>query len=405
MPLRPPAGFIRPGFDPLKNPNAPTIGTATGGDQSASVAFTPPANVGGSAISAYYAVSSPGQVTVTGASSPINVTGLTNGTAYTFAVWALNTYGPGPFSAASNSVTPALLQRAVFAGGVFSGVTCTNVMDYVEIGTLGNAIDFGDLNATRGAMSGVGAAQNGYFCGGQSTLASSTSPVATEYGITFATTGNSSNFGSLTVARAQLAACGNTTRSVIMGGFDDSTSTGYTTIDYFNPTSAGSAISFGSLTGDNLRYGAGFSSPTRGLLAGGGTAAGSGRNTIQYITIATTGNSLDFGDLTWDNLRTSGCSSSTRGIIVLAGSSNRLDYVTIATTGNASDFGDLIDTNSNNASTVSSQTRGLVAMGSTNQNVIQYLTIATLGNASDFGDLTVARWNGAGASNCNGGLQ
>jgi len=26
MPLRPPAGFIRPGYDPLKVPDAPTIG-------------------------------------------------------------------------------------------------------------------------------------------------------------------------------------------------------------------------------------------------------------------------------------------------------------------------------------------------------------------------------------------
>ena len=57
MPLRPPAGFIRPGYAPLKVPNAPTIGTATGGDASASVAFTAPTNVGGSAISQYTAVS------------------------------------------------------------------------------------------------------------------------------------------------------------------------------------------------------------------------------------------------------------------------------------------------------------------------------------------------------------
>lgn len=100
------AGFIRPGFDPLKNPDAPTIGAVTGGNESASVAFTPPANYGGSIVSEYYAVSDPDRITTSAASSPINVTGLTNGTAYTFAVWALNTYGPGPFSAASGSVTP-----------------------------------------------------------------------------------------------------------------------------------------------------------------------------------------------------------------------------------------------------------------------------------------------------------
>ena len=104
MPLRPPAGFIRPGYDPLKVPNAPTIGTATGGDASASVAFTAPSNTGGSAITAYYAVSNPGQITGTGASSPVSVTGLTNGTAYTFTVWALNTYGPSPYSAASGKI-------------------------------------------------------------------------------------------------------------------------------------------------------------------------------------------------------------------------------------------------------------------------------------------------------------
>ena len=107
MPLRPPAGFIRPGYDPLKVPNAPTIGTATGGDAQASVTFTAPSNVGGSAITQYTAVSTPGGLYAQGSSSPLSVTGLTNGTAYTFTVWALNTYGPSPYSAASGSVTPS----------------------------------------------------------------------------------------------------------------------------------------------------------------------------------------------------------------------------------------------------------------------------------------------------------
>ena len=107
MPLRPPAGFIRPGYDPLKVPNAPTIGTATGGDAQASVTFTAPSNVGGSAITQYTAASTPGHLFAQGSASPLTVTGLTNGTAYTFAVWALNTYGPSPYSAASGSVTPA----------------------------------------------------------------------------------------------------------------------------------------------------------------------------------------------------------------------------------------------------------------------------------------------------------
>lgn len=128
MSMRYPAGFIRPGYDPLKNPDAPTGVSASGGNESASVSFTPPSNVGGSAVSAYYAVSNPGGITASGASSPVSVTGLTTGTAYTFTVWALNTYGPGPFSAASNSVTPlAQGQQAYTTAGTYSWIAPADV--------------------------------------------------------------------------------------------------------------------------------------------------------------------------------------------------------------------------------------------------------------------------------------
>lgn len=93
-------------------PGAPTIGTATAGNATASVTFTAPAYTGYPAgITGYTVTSSPGGVTATGSSSPITVSGLTNGTAYTFTVRATNATGTGPASAASNSVTPSPPQQ------------------------------------------------------------------------------------------------------------------------------------------------------------------------------------------------------------------------------------------------------------------------------------------------------
>jgi large repetitive protein len=83
----------------------PTIGTATAGSLSASVTFTPTSatNVDAS----YTLLSTPGSITASGTSSPITITGLTDGTAYTFQVRANNPSGSTAYSSASNSVTPS----------------------------------------------------------------------------------------------------------------------------------------------------------------------------------------------------------------------------------------------------------------------------------------------------------
>ncbi len=97
-------------------PGTPTIGTATAGDTQASVAFTAPTNTGGTTITGYTVTVSPPHVSpVNGANSPIVVTGLTNGQAYTFTVTATNPAGTGPASVASNSITPAAIQTITFS--------------------------------------------------------------------------------------------------------------------------------------------------------------------------------------------------------------------------------------------------------------------------------------------------
>ncbi|WP_331346572.1 beta strand repeat-containing protein [Cellvibrio sp. UBA7661] len=95
-------------------PGAPTIGTATAGDTEASVSFVAPASTGGAAITGYTVTSNPGDLTGTGAGSPITVTGLANGVSYTFTVTATNSAGTGAASVASNSIIPASPQTITF---------------------------------------------------------------------------------------------------------------------------------------------------------------------------------------------------------------------------------------------------------------------------------------------------
>ena len=87
-------------------PGAPTGIVATAGNAQATVSFTAPASNGGGPIISYTVMSNPGGKIVTGTSSPITVTGLTNGIAYTFTVKASNSLCTGPASSPSNTVTP-----------------------------------------------------------------------------------------------------------------------------------------------------------------------------------------------------------------------------------------------------------------------------------------------------------
>lgn len=90
----------------LTVPDPPTIGTATAGNGQCSVTFTPPGNDGGASITGYTATSTPGSFTGSSSGSPVTVSGLSNGTGYTFTVYATNSQGNSSTSSASNTCTP-----------------------------------------------------------------------------------------------------------------------------------------------------------------------------------------------------------------------------------------------------------------------------------------------------------
>jgi hypothetical protein len=146
-------------------PGAPTIGTALAGDALATVSWTAPVSDGGLPITGYTvtpyvgATALPARTFDSTATTQV-ITGLTNGTTYTFKVAATNGVGTGPQSAASNAVTPKRVLPET--GDVFVPVTPCRVVDtrvaggaFVDREIRGYAISgSGSVFAAQGGRSG-----------------------------------------------------------------------------------------------------------------------------------------------------------------------------------------------------------------------------------------------------------
>lgn len=108
-----PSNTIRP-LAP-QPPGAPTDVVATPSDAQVTVTWTVPSSSGSSSIREYRVTSSPAGGSCVSLASPCTVTGLVNGTAYTFTVEARNEQGWGPASQASAAVTPQAPSVTIFA--------------------------------------------------------------------------------------------------------------------------------------------------------------------------------------------------------------------------------------------------------------------------------------------------
>jgi uncharacterized repeat protein (TIGR02543 family) len=105
----------------ITKPDAPTgVSATSGADATSTVSWTAPSD-GGSAITGYTATSNAGQ-TCSGATTSCSITGLTNGTSYTFTVTATNSIGISDPSAPSSAITPVAPAAPVVAAQTSGGV-------------------------------------------------------------------------------------------------------------------------------------------------------------------------------------------------------------------------------------------------------------------------------------------
>ena len=315
--------------------------------------------------------------------------------------WIMSTDTPN----LGRSVDPTPGPRGIaYAGNNGSNL---NVIDYINISSTGNSVDFG--TTVSGTLRTAGACcasrTRGIYGGGQQP---GSSFIAEMEFITIASTGTATDWGAnLSEGRDFLTALSNQTRGIWAGG-RKSPSVGTTRIDYVTIASSGEAANtFGDLTTAQLYYPMGLASPTRGVI-GGGAPSSPADTGIDFITIATTGSTQDFGTL-GNNRGGAGLSNATRGIFAggyTPGLSSAISYITIASTGNTTNFGDLTRTVRSHAP-ASSPTRGVFMGGKEPGSTlnIDYINIQTEGDAAEFGDLIgTARGNIGGCSNAHGGL-
>ncbi|MDB5238684.1 MAG: fibronectin type protein [Candidatus Parcubacteria bacterium] len=209
---------------PATVPGAPTGVSASEGDSQATISWSAPASNGGSAITLYTVVSSPGTFSTTTTSTSALIAGLTNGVAYTFTVAATNAIGVGATSSASSAVTPTATApniSSVASGSVTStgavitwttDILATSAVDYGASTSYGavTAVTDSPASATSHsvALTGLNACTT-YFVRAKSSSASGATALSTS--VSFTTAGCTSSAAVTDEDQANAATTGTTT--------------------------------------------------------------------------------------------------------------------------------------------------------------------------------------------------
>ena len=302
--------------------------------------------------------------------------------------------------------------RGVFGGGRLQptpSAVYTNVIEYVQISTLSDALDFGDLSFDREHVGGstVASSIRGIWAGGYG----ATGEDHISY-VTISSTGNAFDFGDLTGNTRNFPSHSNNTRG-IFGPCNRQPTGANSQIQYITIATTGNAAEFGQLgqPGIEGQGAAGVGDSTRAIFCGGYISSPNKDNGMYYVTIATLGNALDFGDIADGAVYAGSASGSGRGIIaggrrISADRVDTIDYITVQSLGDSIDFGNLTSTRADMRGGASNGTRAIFAGGVTPSydDTMDYIEIMTTGNAQDFGNLSVSAKYHAGLSDSHGGI-
>ena len=306
--------------------------------------------------------------------------------------------------------------RCLLGGGTGPGTPHSDVIQSLNIHTTGNTTNFGTLSVDRDGLIAVSSPIRGVFCGGASVPSTPTGSDVIDY-VAFSSGGNAEDFGNLQQITRYPTAGGNGVRALIMAGQAPSMTT---MINAINITTLGNSIDTGGEYTGSKELPQSVYNNQRMIMVGGYdatdySATNSTSNVIQTIIITSSGSAVDWGSAL--HVRSgNGISNSTRGIIGctrgITPFTNTMDHTTIESSGFFVNFGELSVIRSSCFKGAScTLTRGVFAGGlnPTRLNVIDYVQFSSLGNAIDFGDLSGTADGGpinfGGAiSNAHGGL-
>ena len=286
-------------------------------------------------------------------------------------------------------------------GGDYASPSPNDHIDFMNLSNTGNATDFGNLSVARASLSASSSRSRGIFLGGDTPSLNNTIDF-----ITIASTGNAADFGDCIHNGVYSATWSNGTRIVKAGGEAPAPARTIVDAEFVTIASTGDGADFGDLTQKRRRAMA-IGSPTR-MLVCGGYSYPANFNIIDFFTFSTTGNAADFGDLSSERNTGGGCSNAVTGFVTDGGPAT--DRITIASLGNTSDTGADLSSTRTALASMSSETRAVFAGGYSpssphaETNIIDYQQFASNSNFVDFGDLTTDFRNTAGLSNGHGGL-